>query len=412
MPRVSVIVPAYNAEGTIDRAVASVLSQTMTDLEVLVCDDGSTDGTAAKLAACGDGRLRVLRQENRGRGAARNRALAEARGHYVALLDADDWWLPTKLAGDVSLLDSQPDDMLVFANLYVMNRAGHLYRTMNGKWTVAHSGRVFPLLLQGNFVPTSTVTLPRRVALAVGGFDPSLVRGQDWEWLLRLAARVPFRYRNEVVGYYDAHSWGSDEKTVATQEGVLQLLETLQRHHSALVASYSAAFNRSYATACIGLARHAESKGDFRAAASLYARALERTPDDDRVLWARAMALYQQDAWTEASEALRAHVARHPWTSLPRFYLGNVALATSAYESAREELEHGLFVGPLDQQFPECVNNLGVACWHIGDRVRARELFEQALQQREFYSDALWNLLHIDQATGAEPLRWTRRKVF
>src|SRR5690606_15377347 len=97
-PAVSVIVPAYNAEAWIARAVDSALNQTFRDLEVVVCDDGSTDGTARILDAYRDPRLRVLRHDNRGRGAARNAAMAAARGRDLALLDADVWWLPEKLA--------------------------------------------------------------------------------------------------------------------------------------------------------------------------------------------------------------------------------------------------------------------------------------------------------------------------
>jgi Flp pilus assembly protein TadD len=406
----SVIVPAYNAEATIARAVDSVLMQQGPAFELIVCDDGSSDRTAEILAAYDDPRLRVIRQANGGRGAARNRALEAATGRFIALLDADDWWLPDKLASDLSLAESCDGDTLLYANLYVVNRAGHIYRTMNGKFSVAHSGHVFPLLLQRNFVPTSTIVVPRRVVEAAGGFDPSIPRCQDWEWLLRIAVRTPFRYRNTTVGCYDAHSWGSEEKTLGTLRGTLQMLETIARREPALIDTHAAAFARTQAAAHVGLARTAEASASFGQAAAHYADALRCTPEDERLLWARAMALYQAADWGGAASALFEYVGRLPWGPVPRFYLGNVGLATGDPAAARKEFECAIYGSP-EQPFSECVNNLGVAYAMQGDRARARELFEQALQQREFYSDAQWNLLTVDHAR-ADTLRWTRKKVW
>lgn len=406
----SVILPAYNAEATIARAVDSVLAQQGPSFELIVCDDGSTDRTGEILAAYGDPRLRVLRQANGGRGAARNRAIEAATGRFIALLDADDWWLPGKLAGDLSLAESCESDTLLYANLYVVSRAGHIYRTMNGKLTVAHSGHVFPLLLQCNFVPTSTVVAPRRVVEAVGGFDASIRRCQDWEWLLRIAARTPFRYRNTPVGYYDAHSWGAEEKTVGTCRGTLQALEAIARREPALAGTHARAFARSQAAAHAGLARAAKARQAFADAAAHYAEALRCTPEDGRLAWAHAMSLYRAADWAAAANALSECVRRQPWRALPRFFLANVGLATGSPAAAREEYESALLADPRDQVFPECVNNLGVACALLGDRARARELFEQALQQREFYSDAQWNLLTVDTAEPGT-LRWTRKRL-
>src|SRR5262245_4518179 len=102
-PLASVIIPAYNAERFLRQAVESALAQSYPNVEVLVIDDGSTDGTRqlADELAKADGRLRVITQQNAGVGAARNRGIAEARGKYIAPLDADDFWYPEKLARQV-----------------------------------------------------------------------------------------------------------------------------------------------------------------------------------------------------------------------------------------------------------------------------------------------------------------------
>src|SRR5262245_50985738 len=103
---VSVIIPLYNKATTVERTLASIDAQTIRDFEVIVVDDGSTDGSADLIAAWPEPRIRLIRQENAGPGAARNKGLAEANGRYVAFLDADDEWLPEFLEHSLHLLES------------------------------------------------------------------------------------------------------------------------------------------------------------------------------------------------------------------------------------------------------------------------------------------------------------------
>ena len=110
--KVSVIVPLYNREATIGQALRSVLEQTLPPNEVIVVDDGSVDGSADVVRAIGDPRLRYVYQANAGAGAARNRGLELAQGDWVALLDSDDWWLPTRLASAAAAVAA--DDRIEF----------------------------------------------------------------------------------------------------------------------------------------------------------------------------------------------------------------------------------------------------------------------------------------------------------
>jgi glycosyltransferase involved in cell wall biosynthesis len=107
-PRVSVVVPLYQKGETIGRCLRSIIAQTVPAAEVIVVDDGSTDGGALVATACGDSRVRIVRQANAGPGAARNRGIAEASGEYVAFLDADDAWDPQYLARLLAALEAQP----------------------------------------------------------------------------------------------------------------------------------------------------------------------------------------------------------------------------------------------------------------------------------------------------------------
>ncbi len=121
-PLVSVVIPTYNRAQMVSEAVRSVLEQTFGDLEVIVVDDGSTDGTREALKPHAD-KIRYLRQENSGVSAARNRGIAEARGSLIAFLDSDDLWLPAKLKNQV--LFFQLCDIQIFLS-------GQYFRTVEG----------------------------------------------------------------------------------------------------------------------------------------------------------------------------------------------------------------------------------------------------------------------------------------
>lgn len=118
MPLVSVVVPLYNKAPYIRRALESVAAQTVTDLEVIVVDDGSSDGSGDVVAGISDSRYRLIRQPNAGPGAARNRGLRETQSPYVAFLDADDRWLPTFLAENLSILERHPTAAAVSCGWY------------------------------------------------------------------------------------------------------------------------------------------------------------------------------------------------------------------------------------------------------------------------------------------------------
>jgi glycosyltransferase involved in cell wall biosynthesis len=187
-PRVSVIVPAFNAARTIRDAVASVFAQTYRDFEVIVVDDGSTDGTCAALEAWRD-RVSYVAQPNGGPGRARNTGIGRARGEFVAFLDADDLWLPHKLERQIEYFDAFPDAGLVHTAVCLgMADAGALARATAA---VAHTPprRIYCELFETRTeIHTLSVMVRRAVLDEVGGFDERReIHVEDWDLWLRIA---------------------------------------------------------------------------------------------------------------------------------------------------------------------------------------------------------------------------------
>jgi len=185
LPRVSVIIAAYNHAAFLEEAVNSVLSQGFPSLEVFVVDDGSEDETAIILAELEERGVRHRRQARAGPAAARNAGVANTEGEWIAFLDADDLWLPGKLVTQLDELSRDPGAALCFGDVAVLETDGSRHSV-----TLSASGPpLFVRLLWGNCLATPTVLLRRRCFLEVGGFRPELQTGEDWDLWLRVAAR-------------------------------------------------------------------------------------------------------------------------------------------------------------------------------------------------------------------------------
>jgi len=205
MPLVSVVIPAYNTEKYIGQAIASALQQTLRDIEVIVVDDGSTDGTASVVDAYADPRVRYIYQDNQERSAARNHGLALANAEYVAFLDADDWWAPTKLERQIALFEVNPRLGLVGCWLQPIAPGGAALPLLKGFLDSNEAGgiSVFERLLFGGLPgPGSTVVVPRTVLSELGGFRTDLHYGEDWEFALRIAAHHLIGFAPEPLVYY------------------------------------------------------------------------------------------------------------------------------------------------------------------------------------------------------------------
>jgi glycosyltransferase involved in cell wall biosynthesis len=201
MAHVSVIIPAYNAEKYIVDTVNSALNQTYADLEVIVVDDGSKDGTVAALDTFGD-RIRVHQQENGGVAKARNTGVALATGAWVAFLDADDLWMPTKVERQLACAKSAP---MVYTDRLNIGARGDLPE-LQSLVTPMHQGDVFvPLLREGNFITNTSVMIRKELFTKLGGFFTGLNGTEDWDLWIRVAERNPIGFVPEPLVKYRFH---------------------------------------------------------------------------------------------------------------------------------------------------------------------------------------------------------------
>ena len=209
-PRVSVIIPAFNASRFIRETIESALGQTLHPSEIIVVDDGSTDDTRDIVREYSS-RVALYQRQQGGASAARNLGAREASGEWLAFLDADDVWMPTKLERECRLIDGSA--ALVYCDRINIGDRGDLPE-QQGTIQPLYEGDVFvPLLVIGNVITTSSVMLRTDVFRAVGGFceDPRLL-AEDWDLWVRVAAHHQFRACREALIQYRLHAGGMSRR--------------------------------------------------------------------------------------------------------------------------------------------------------------------------------------------------------
>lgn len=199
-PMVSVVTPTYNRADFLAEAIDSVLAQTYTRFEMIIVDDGSTDGTRELVERYSDDpRIRYFYQENQGQSVARNWGIAEAKGEFVCFLDSDNAWFPHKLERSLDVFRANPSVDIVYGDNVLIDEHG---RESGRDSMVRHSGRITSELLKDNFVTMNTTMTRRRCLEEMGGFNPNDPVADDYGLWLRLSSRYKFEYVPEVFGKY------------------------------------------------------------------------------------------------------------------------------------------------------------------------------------------------------------------
>jgi teichuronic acid biosynthesis glycosyltransferase TuaG len=297
-PLVSVLTPAYNSAAFIGETIESVLRQTWSDLELLIIDDGSSDGTldVAHAIARGDARLKSFSSPHGGPAAARNVGLEHAGGRFIALLDSDDVWEPRYLSEQLSLLYQHPEIAIVSAN--VVSRGGPFDGTPF--WPITsgtHELQTHEPIAQEDAVSVFAV-FRREVVERIGGFKAAYTGNEDYEfWLRAMDAGFRVLQNRAVLGRYRRRPGSVSSDEVRMLNGIIAVLESAGRLEGRLAADRALINHR------LGWFREELVKAEVRSAleqrdgvtASQRLRALSRLRKD----WRLTAGAWLAEAWPD-----------------------------------------------------------------------------------------------------------------
>ncbi|MEX2030623.1 MAG: glycosyltransferase family A protein [Anaerolineales bacterium] len=252
MPQISVIIPTHNRAQLLSEAIESVLSQTYRDFELIIVDDGSTDHTAAVVAAFQDRRIVYHKQTKQERGAARNRGVALGQGEFITFLDDDDWYMPRKLEVQARELQRRPDVGMVISGWDRVTESGDVVRSER-PW-VHHPQPTLSDWLFAAMAHVASVLVRRSWFARVGGFDHNLMPAEDTYLWFRLAqAGCPVAWVKEMVFRQRMHASNSVRNMAHVKKGKLAMLDTVFSD-SQISASLGMSKESAYARVYMGFA--------------------------------------------------------------------------------------------------------------------------------------------------------------
>jgi len=259
-PFFSVVVPLYNKQAYVRRCIDSVLAQTLCDYEVLVVDDGSTDGGADLVRACADARIRVIQQANAGVSAARNRGIDEARGQWIAFLDADDGWMPGFLAAVAVASERFPEAGAIYC-LTAHVRTGRLITAKLALGTEPRLVDYFSLFAydDGPEMNSSCTAIRADVFRRAGSFPLGVRVGEDTDMWLRVAWTTPVVQIPECLAIYHRDASESNWQQFASAEpywyGTYRRWRAERQIPESLLKVSAAYYQAACMGRCISLAR-------------------------------------------------------------------------------------------------------------------------------------------------------------
>ena len=272
---VSVIIACYNMGHFLPLAIQSVLDQSYQDFEILVVDDGSTDNTCEAMKQFeGNPKIRFFHQTNQGQASAKNKGIREARGNFIAFLDADDLWTPNKLEIQLPCFDISRSVGVVYTNVARIDENGTIIQTPKMGF---YSGKISGRLLVDNFVTGMASIVRRECFDTVGLFDETYPMGIDYDLWLRISAHYEFFYLDKVTYLYRQWSGQMSHNYKKRLECAIKIMNKFLERHPDLVdkATVNEAWGHTYVAKGSCIARFEKNKiGAFRE----YIRALQYTP--------------------------------------------------------------------------------------------------------------------------------------
>ena len=225
MPHVSIIMPAFNAEKTIYSAIDSVLNQSFNEWELLIINDGSSDGTLDVISVFKDKRIKLINQANQGVAAARNSGLKIACGEYIAFLDADDLWLPSKIQKQVSTFSQFGEEVALIYTGY----RGFKFSSIDSFSMVTEPINIheddYYRLLVSDYIATLTVMIRRDILKEIGYFREDLRGTEDWDYWIRIAKLYKLKKINEELALYRISSGSLSSNKLTHSDEELKVLK-------------------------------------------------------------------------------------------------------------------------------------------------------------------------------------------
>ena len=280
-PRVSIIIPTYNRAEMIVECLESVFTQTFTDYEVIVVDDGSTDNTEEVLNSYLD-RLIYIKQENMGNAGARNKGIERASGEIIAFNDSDDLWLSDKLERQLKYLDEHPDvDMVCGNGIFFGSSKVEGGKVISDKRAIPleREGVTLPSIFMKSTLRTPTMVARRKVIEAVGGFDPEFKVCVDLDFAFRVLTKFKVAFMNEPLfklRKHDGHVGGDSERR--TLFNIKAIEKLLREYPEARMLIGEKLINRRLAYRYYRLGKITQKKGRKKEALSAYKKSLSYRP--------------------------------------------------------------------------------------------------------------------------------------
>ena len=366
---ISIVTPAFNRAAYIGETIESVLQQSYQNWEMIIVDDGSTDGTAAVVQRyLSDQRIRLIKQISKqiskGPASSRNRGIESAKGEYISFLDADDLFLPHKLETSLAAMDAETD--LVYSAMILIDDQGKQLKEFECGKSYAQNDFLAEMLFRNFVIPSATMV--RRHCALEEPFIEGMCGLEDYELFLRWAQRYRFKYLPEPLTQYRRHARSLSSTADA---GILvekQLVRSFGRERIREIV-----WNTSYSS------------------------------DEKQLLYGKI--LCKIDAFEEAVQVLSSLES-----PLALFYKGNGLLVLEKLEEAKEVYQRAL---QMHAQNPAVYNNLGVIEVRQGYLEQGKSWFQAAMQLKPGYLDPQHNLelIQMGKPVPLEQLRMTMREL-
>jgi glycosyltransferase involved in cell wall biosynthesis len=337
---ISVIVPTYNHEKFLPAAIQSILQQTYVNFEIIIVNDGSSDGTKDYLNQIHSTKIKVIHQDNQGLAAARNMGIKHAQGSLIALLDSDDMMDRQRLAIQANSLRDDPATHILYTSVNLIDGSNRFIGTIRRE--PIDPKNFLSLMYFRNQIPTPSTLLARRIVFETFPFNENLRIGEDLEWIIRCAHQFQFRYLDQPLTLYRRHKDNLSEDLSQLREIELSILKKYDTGHILKTIEESELKNKTL------------QKGKV---------------------------LYIMDEY-DAAIAFLGQLE----DTLALFYLGNCYYKQNHFDQALNAYKASL---AKDETNPACMNNLGVCLNQIGKPDEAKKFFRIAIELKQDYLDPL-----------------------